>query len=342
MRTRSNACLLLIAAPLFAVAAGAVRPQAQIELTLEAKKRLFPSLALGVRGTKLGPDGRYYILTAHSVLVFDAAGANLGEIPPRSPKDKNAAGLNYGEAFDVGSDGRIYVADRGANAIRVFSPAGELLASVTAPAPTGVVALAGGEFAVTSSTGDHLVSVYDMKGTQLRTFGDLVDLTDTPEYNRYLSVARLATDNAANIYLAFTFFPEPTVRKYDRFGYAAYESLLNTLEFAPSAQAARREIKRVEAKGGPLQLKERLSAIGVDPEAQTVWLAIGDELLRFDREGKLVMQYTLTMQDGSRFKPNYILVEHTRLILSTDSQGIYEFSRPVKDPALLAPAEKNF
>ncbi len=343
MRTRASISRLLIAAALCALAAGTSRAQLQPELSLNAKRRVFPSLGPGVRGIKSGPDGRYYVLTAHSVLVFDAAGSKVGEIPAPSPKGKKADFLNFAEAFDVGGDGRIYVADRGANALRVFTPAGAPVLTITFPSPTGIVALSGGEVAAVTSTADHLVSVFDMNGAELRTFGDPVDLAETPAFNQYLSIARLATDAAGNIYVAFTFFPEPTVRKYDRYGYAALEIVLNTLEFAPAAQAIRREIKRQDAKGeGSLQLKQRLSAIGVDAEAQTMWLIIGDELFRFDRDGKLLMQYTLYMPDGPHFEPNYIFIERDRLLLSTDSQGIYEFLRPDKDPALSPATEKHF
>jgi hypothetical protein len=339
MRTRASISRLLIAAALCAVAAGTLR--AQTELSLSAKSRLIPTVGLGVRGIKGGPDGRYYVLTVHSVLVFDAAGARIGEIPAPSPKGKKADVLNFAEAFDVGGDGRVYVADRGADALRIFTPAGAPVLTVSFPAPTGIVALSGGEFAAVTSKTHRLVSVFDMSGAELRTFGDLVDLAETPAFNQYLSIARLATDAASNIYIAFTFFPEPTVRKYDRFGYASLETVLDTPEFAPAAQAIRREVKRQDAKGGPLQLKQRLSAVAVDPKAQTLWLTIGDELMRFDREGKLLMRYTLYMPDGSHFEPNSIFIERDRIIISTDSQGVYEFSRPDKDPALTPATEAH-
>ncbi|MFZ0818923.1 MAG: hypothetical protein WAM91_02565 [Candidatus Acidiferrales bacterium] len=343
MRTWSFTLCVVIASALCALVAGAARAQLQPELSLNAKRRLFPIVGAGVRAIKSGPDGRYYLLTLHAVLVFNTTGTQIGEIPPPPVNGKkNPDALNYAEAFDVGADGRIYVADRGANALRVFTAAGARVLSVSFPSPMGIVALSGGEFAGATSTAKHLISVFDMSGTEVRTFGDPVDLAETPESNQYLSIARLATDTASNIYLAFTNFPEPTVRKYDRFGYAALETVLDTPDFAPAAQAIRREVKRVDAKGGPLHLKQRISAVGVDPEGQTVWLAIGDELLRFDRDGKFVMRYTLYMADGSHFEPNSILIERDRILLSTNLQGIYEFSRPDKDPALAPPAEKHF
>jgi hypothetical protein len=339
MRTRASISRLLIAAALRAIVAGAMLAQVpQPELTLMAKDRLFPLAGAGVRGIKGGPDGRYYVLTAHSVIVFLADGTKVAEISTSPAKGSKAEGLSFAEAFDVGRDGRIYVADHGANTLRVFSPEGAPLLNIQFPSPTGIVALSGGEFAATTSTAEHLISVYDLKGAEIRTFCDPVDLAKTPEINQYLSIARLATDAASDIYLAYTFYPEPTVRKYDRSGFATTELVLDAIDFAPAAQAIRREMKRQDAKGEPLHLDhQRISAIGVDPEAQSVWLTIGDELLRFDRDGKYLMRYTLYMPDGSHFDPNYIFVEHDRLILSTDSQGIYEFSRPDRDPALAPP-----
>jgi hypothetical protein len=308
-----------------------------------AKDRLFPLAGLGVRGIKGGPDGRYYVLTTHVVVVFLADGTKVGEIPAPSAKGARADQFTYAEAFDVGRDGRIYVADRIANTLRVFTPDGASVLNVQFTSPTGIVALAGGEFAATTSIADHLVSVYDLKGTEVRTFCNPVDLAQTPAINQYLSTARLATDAASNVYVAFTYFPEPTVRKFDRFGYATAETVLDTIDFAPAAQAIRREVKRQDAKSAPLKLDhQRISAIGVDAESQSMWLTIGDEILRFDKDGGFLMRYTLYMPDGSHFEPNYVFVERDRLIITTESLGIYEFSRPDKDPALAPHTEKHF
>ncbi len=341
MPTRASISRLLIAAALCALSAGAFR--AQSELKLVAKDRLFPLVGIGDRGIKSGPDGRYYVLTPHDVIVFLADGTKVAEIPAPAPKGAKQDSLGYADAFDVGRDGRIYVADRSANELRIFTPAGAEVLNIQFPSPTGIVALTDGEFAAATSTAEHLVSVFDKKGSELRTFCDPVDIAEVPATNQYLSLARLATDAASNIYVAFTYFPEPTVRKYDRFGYASVEAVLDSVDFAPASQAIRREIKRQDAKGDPLHLDhQRITAIGVDPEAQSIWLIIGDELLRFDRDGNLLMRYTLYLPDGSHFEPNYIFVERDRLLITTESLGVYEFARPDKDPALAPRTEKHF
>jgi hypothetical protein len=344
MRTSASISRLLIAAALCALGAGAAHAQIpQPELPLISKERLFPLARFGVRGIKGGPDGRYYVLTAHVVVVFLADGTKVGEIPAPASKGGKVDQFTYGEAFDVGRDGLIYVADRIANTIRIFKPDGAPVLNLEFTSPTGVVALAGGEFAVTNNSGDHLVSVFDMKGSEVRTFCDPVEISKTPETNQYLSTARLATDAASDVYVAFTFFPEPTVRKFDRVGYATAETVLDTLEFAPASQSIRREMKRQDDRGAPLKLDhQRITAIGVDPESQTMWLTIGDEILRFDKDGGFLMRYTLYMPDGSQFDPNYVFVEKDRLIISTESLGIYEFPRPDKDPALSPHTEKHF
>ena len=103
----------------------------------------------------------------------------------------------------------------------------------------GVAALPRDEFAVCSLSNGHLVSVYDFHGALLREFGDPVDPTDDTALNRQLNLGQLASDGAGNLYFAFEYMPEPTVRKYDRFGYLGDELSLTTpdMQFAAQSRA---------------------------------------------------------------------------------------------------------
>ena len=75
-----------------ALALCAVTAHAQTEPQLDARKKLFPE-ATSVRAVRAGPGGRYFVLTAHSILVFDAKGSKVFEIPPPEPAElaKNRA-----------------------------------------------------------------------------------------------------------------------------------------------------------------------------------------------------------------------------------------------------------
>jgi len=77
-------------------------------------------------------------------------------------------------------------------------------------------------------------------------------------------------------------------------------------------------------------VKPVIRALGVDRASQQVWAAIGDMLLRFDRDGNLQDTYRVATTQGAALQPVGILVESDRILLVTDPTGIYEFARPDK------------
>ena len=311
---------------------------AQVETELLAGRRVFPEVGAGIRAVKRDAGGRYYILAAPgaAVIVYDAAGQRVGLIPrlaaipgaPIPPVTKDAP-LVYGDDLDVDAAGRLYIADRGANAVKVFASEGTLVLTIHIAAPTSVAALPEGEIAVASAKSSRLVSVLDAHGKVVREFGDPTEIAERGELNRFLNIGRLATDPASHIYYAFSYLPEPTVRKYDHHGYAAFELQLISLEFQPAAQAARREIERQERRGTPA-LKPIVTAVAVEPATQEIWVALGGLLLHFDSEGNRRGTYRTFTPEGARLEATAILVEPDRLLLASDLLGIYEFLRPDK------------
>jgi hypothetical protein len=95
-----------------------------------------------------------------------------------------------------------------------------------------------------------------------------------------------------------------------------------------AAQAARRALARSD-RGTPA-LHRIITAIGVDPQTQDVWLAIGTLLIHFDRMGQRLASFRTYMPRGARIEASTILVEPDRLLIGADPQGIYEFPRPDK------------
>lgn len=306
---------------------------AQAEKDISATARVFPEIGPGVRGIAKDAAGRYYILTApsSSVFVYDAAGKRTGQVPAvtSGPSADKLALLSFGLDVDVDRAGRVYVADRGANAVKVYRPDGGLMISVSVPAPTSVAYVGEDEFAVATMRSSRLVTVYNLQGKVVREFGTPTDIAQRAELNRYLNIGRLASDPASNIYYAFDYLPEPTVRKYDRYGYGAYEAGLDTLEFYPMAQAARREITKQESGGTPT-FKPTVMAVAVDPATQEVWLAVGGVLVHLDRDGNPHGAYRTYTSEGARVEAIAILIEQDRLLLACDPLGIYAFPRPDK------------
>lgn len=323
---------------------------------LLARGRAFGVMGPGVRAVKRDAAGKYYVLVSLSaarggaaassaVWIFDLTGKQVGQVPPAAAQNQPAPALVYGEDFDVDAAGRLYIADRGANALRVFQPDGTLALSIPFEIPSSIVALPAREIAATNMKSDRLVTVFlgpespggpatvpgkpAAAGKLVREFGDPTDLTERRETNRFANGGRLATDAAGHIYYAFTYLPEPTVRKYDHAGYANQEIVVSTLEFMATAQAARRELGRQSRSSTPA-LKTVITAVGVDPASEQVWVAMGNILLLFDRDGNRRGTYRTYTPDGARLEIHAILVEPARLLLANDPLGVYDFARPDK------------
>jgi hypothetical protein len=321
---------------LASLAAGSAIAQSEGELT--AKSRLFSGVGPGLRAVSRGADGRIYVLASPSpgLLVFDKQGNRLLAIAESAAAGTTdakpgRAGIAFGEDCDVDADGRIYVADRGVNAVQVFSPDGALLRSIPVPAPLSVAALGEGEVAVATLRDPHLVIVFDKNGRDVREFGDPEQISERQDLNRFLNIGQLVSDAQGHLYYGFAYTPEPTVRQYDRNGYGAGPDIQYlALEAAPAAQAIRREIVRQEKRQKSPSFKRVLTAVGVDRANGEVWMAVGNTLLHFDKDGNRRASYQIYTPEGARLEATALLIETDRMIIGGDPIGVYEFDRPEK------------
>ena len=306
-----------------------------VEDQVSATKRLFPETGPGLRAVRRGPEGDFYVLTApgSSVAVFDPSGKLLRRVPTyengKGPQSPDLASITFGEDMDVDAQGTVYVADRGANAIKIWDKSGDARL-VKVNAPLSVATLPDGEFAVTTLRQPQLVNVFDKTGRDVRDFGEPEPLSDRPELNRFLSIGILANDGAGQLYYAFPYLPEPTVRQYNRYGYVGQDVQYTGIDAWPAAQAMRKEIIKQEAKGDAPIFKRILTAVGVDRANGEVWMALGDDLLHFDKDGNRRASYHIYTPEGARLEANCMIVEEHRLIIGGDPRGIYEFERPDK------------
>src|SRR5262249_32199289 len=163
-------------------------------------------------------------------------GAGLAPNPATKARPAN---LVFGEDCDVSSAGRIYVADRGANAVLVFSLDGALVETIRVNAPVSVASLPEGEVAVRTLRGPPLVMVvWDESGREPREFGDPEAIAEGEGLNCFLTSGRLSPDATGHLSYAFESRPEPTIRQYDRYGYSAGQDIQYTsLDAFPEARA---------------------------------------------------------------------------------------------------------
>ncbi|HKV05353.1 MAG TPA: hypothetical protein VJO53_09635 [Candidatus Acidoferrales bacterium] len=302
-----------------------------------ARGRVFTEIGPGVIALKRDAAGRYFVLAAPAkvIAVYAADGKRLGQIPNA---DSPGAKIVYAEDMDLDSAGRVVVADRGADAVKIFNADGSLDATFPVAAPISVVALSGSEFAVAQLRSRRLVSIFDVHGRLVRSFGDMVGAAESASRDQPLSHGRLYGDSASHIYFVFTELSDPTVRKYDRFGYASYEITLPSSEFTPEAEARRWNSITIEKSGAPASAtKPVIRALGVDPETQEVWAAIGDELIHFDKDGNRRAAYRTSTKEGAPLEASAILVERNRILLAADPLGVFDFAIPDKQPAASPP-----
>ena len=103
--------------------AGAVRPaKAQgVQTVLHAQRRVFPEVGGGAAVIERDSAGRYYVLAAPAsvIRIYTADGRHLGQIPNLQP---GSAAIKYAVDFDLDPSGHVFVADRGANAVKIFAP----------------------------------------------------------------------------------------------------------------------------------------------------------------------------------------------------------------------------
>jgi hypothetical protein len=328
-----SVCLLAVCASIAAAQSEGDIASVQYEGELTAKRRLFPEVGVGLRVVKRGNSDKTYVLSSQGLMIFDGKDHKLLTIgsPPASKTIASGAqtpGIGFAEDFDVDAAGQIYVADRAANLIVEYSADGNRLKSFRVNSPLSVAALPDGEVAVATLNDPHLILIFDKNGRDIRDFGEQEEISSREDLNRYLNSGYLATDARGDIYYAFIYTPEPTVRQYDRNGYASQTIQFTEIEAFAAAQAARKEIERQERKGKQPAFKPILTAIGVVRSTGEVWIALHNRLLRFDKDGYRKATYQLYTPDGTRLDANSIVVEKDRLLIGSDPLGIFEFDRP--------------
>jgi hypothetical protein len=310
----------------------------QIDADLVAKRRLFAPVGPGLKQIRETADGKIYVLASPSpgLVVYSAEARRLlsmreaSGLPAAALAEAKASGetlVEFGEDFDVDADGTIYIADRAANSIQVYSKEGRHLRSMPVNAPMAVAAMPEGEVAVGTLQRESLVTVFDKTGRLVREFGDPETLTERGDLNRFLNLGELASDGMGHVYYGFRYFPEPTVRMFDRFGYAGEDVRYTALDAFPEAAAMRREIARQESRGDTPRFRQVMTAMGVDKQTGEVWIGIGNLLLRFDKEGNRRATFRLYTPQNARLEAVAIVVEKDRLIIGGETLGIYEFER---------------
>jgi hypothetical protein len=202
---------------------------------LNARARLLPKVGTGIRAIRRDAEGRYYVLSAPgaTVDIYSPAGVKVGQVPAKPAADSK---IVFGEDFYLDPTGRVYVADRGANEIKMYAADGTFVGKIPVTAPVSVAALSSGEIAVASLASQRFVDVFDSTGRRVRSIGGTSNSTDITTPNAQLNRGFFTEDSTGHFYYSLMYLSDPTIRKYDEYGYAAYEIAIPSKEFVTQQQ----------------------------------------------------------------------------------------------------------
>jgi hypothetical protein len=89
---------------------------------------------------------------------------------------------------------------------------------------------------VASPASQRFVDVFDATGRRVRSIGGSSNSTDITTPNALLSRGFFTQDGTGHFYYSLMYLPDPTIRKYDEYGYAAYEIAIPSKEFVTQQQ----------------------------------------------------------------------------------------------------------
>jgi hypothetical protein len=103
MKLAYSLCVAAVLAALlttFLPLSGHAQEQYQYESDLVARKRILPAVGAGFRQIRIGPNGNFYVLTAPApaLVIYDASGKRVGQIPDASAATAKNTALVYGES----------------------------------------------------------------------------------------------------------------------------------------------------------------------------------------------------------------------------------------------------
>ncbi len=215
---------------------------------VSSEGRVFPQVNGGIIAMREDSAGRFYILAnpGHTLQIFDAKGSPIGQIPgPGS----SIADFGYAADFDIAANGDIVVADRGANTVYTFAPDGSLKYRAPVFAPTSVVALSNGQIAVTTLRTEHPIEIFEENGRYVRGFGEPHEISnpspdeeDAPPPPPLADTGRIIGDSADNLYFGILSATNPEIKKFDRFGYAAFAANVPFESDLPSGEEDRVQV----------------------------------------------------------------------------------------------------
>jgi hypothetical protein len=321
---RAVALSIASASTLVAVLSFSCAANAQDEV--RADRQVAYESGHGTLTLKKGPDGGYYALNRadRCVWMFSPSGSSTGRI---SSVGMGPSDLLSPKDLAIDRDGNAIIAD-GSNAVKVFSPRGQLLISIPFQRPEHVAALSDGRILVSGFPKEYLLSIFDRQGSLLANVGTPAKVDDNAFFNAVLNMGTIAVDDSDGIYYVFMYMLVPTVRKYNPDGTLLAEWHLTDGEVSGQVLTAANQRYQENKKSGNYGGVPILTAATFDSDSKTLWVASGPQITQLDSSGHLMRVIKLARPDGKPLQAGGILVDRRTLRASTYFAGIFEYQKP--------------
>jgi hypothetical protein len=72
--------------------------------------------------------------------------------------------------------------------------------------------------------------------------------------------------------------------------------------------------------------------MALDPETGQLWVALGNRLVAFDKDGLLLETSAISAGEGNALHITGLIVERSRILIATETSGVLSFERRTPVP----------
>lgn len=213
------------------------------------------------------------------------------------------ASMQNVEAFAIGPQGNIYLADSVASQIQVWSPTGQPLSTLPAVRPVSLAMLSNGNLVVASSAAGNLLRLQDQRGRMIGAFGGMRSFdSNNPRQNLFLNRGKVVVGPSDTIYYVSRYAPVPTVRKFSSTGQLLSEFVVEGAAIDYQQEVANRFLREKESNlvGG----YDIITSATVDPSTGHLWVSMNGisragVVYEYDANGVKLREYSFLLNNSS-------------------------------------------
>lgn len=217
----------------------------------------------------------------------------------------------------VDSESRIYIADTEANQIKVFSPEGKAIRTLSINQPLSFAVLSDGNIIVASPADGWLLHLYDSSGQTISSFGRVKRFDPvSEEENNFLNRGKVFIDSTDTIYFVYRFAPTPGIQKYSPKGKAISEFAITGKAIDLQLEPAQRFLEnRTPNKIGGITI---INSAIIDPVTDHIWVCMNGAsdapvIYEYSSDGKKLQEYSFATDSQSYPSGAITSVDHVMI-----------------------------